>query len=220
MEESVTIRPGTEADIPHLLRIQISAMSLFSTAPPPHAWLAGAQRTMHPDDLLFSAESDNLWVATPNETRIVGFISAKSINEPKDRYLFIDAVFVDRAYQRRGIGTRFLRHVETQALQQGDIDFLSLSTFRGDIIPWNEPFYQRYRFHRNSQGGADGGEDRVDADFVTLSREALLVESLEDEFDVKLPGHFIELGQHAAQSLLGFRPGDGYLCLMRKRLRC
>ena len=91
------IRPGTADDVPRALEIWRSAVDAT------HAFLTPADRSeidaMVANDFLPNAE---LWLAVDEGDRAVGFLVMDAAE--------IDALFVDPAHHRRGIGTALLEH--------------------------------------------------------------------------------------------------------------
>jgi putative acetyltransferase len=91
------IRPGTAGDVPRALEIWRSAVDAT------HAFLAAADRkaidTIVANDFLPNAA---LWLAVDETDGAVGFLVMDGAK--------IDALFVDPAHHRRGVGTALLGH--------------------------------------------------------------------------------------------------------------
>jgi putative acetyltransferase len=96
------IRPGTAGDVPRALEIWRSAVDAT------HAFLAAADRkaidTIVANDFLPNAA---LWLAVDETDGAVGFLVMDGAK--------IDALFVDPAHHRRGVGTALLGHALTLA---------------------------------------------------------------------------------------------------------
>ncbi|KAK3317295.1 putative GNAT family acetyltransferase [Cercophora scortea] len=133
----ITIRHGTDDDIPSLREVELSAAALFSTIPS-LAWIASSSSSMDISTLQSFASSKHLWVAATNDTP-VGF----ACGETKDNCFYIAEISVHADWQRQGIARRLLAEVEAQVRGEG-FGSLSLTTYRD--VDWNDRFYRKLGF--------------------------------------------------------------------------
>lgn len=130
------MRLATEADLPRLPEIELSAVDAFlNTSMPP-----GPLSTVTPADNWRDALGHGtLWVIDDQGGALVGFLGAH-----RDRSeLHILEFDVEAGHQGKGFGRLLLNHVIAWARSEG-LSELTLTTFRN--IPWNAPFYASMGF--------------------------------------------------------------------------
>jgi GNAT superfamily N-acetyltransferase len=128
------VRYGSEADIPALTVVELSAATLFEGT---HmAWAVG--QTSAPEHFHPALSQKALWVADDGGMP-VGFLRAERLQNS----FYIDEVSVSASYQRRGIG-RMLIETALAAATKRRFKAASLTTDR--TIPWNAPYYARMGF--------------------------------------------------------------------------
>lgn len=136
------IRPATEADLPQLPEIEISAASLFRDSG--LEIFAGeapdAPIDFTPADIWVPILArGRIWVAQSAAGRLVAFLAAEAI-EGRLHILELD---VHRDAQGQGLGRRLVQTAIDTARDMG-LAGASLTTFRD--APWNAPFYASLGF--------------------------------------------------------------------------
>ncbi len=132
----MTVRLATEADLPRLPEIELSALDAFlTTSIPP-----GPLSTVTPAEGWRDAlEHGTLWVIDDEQGEPVGFLGAhRDLGE-----LHILEFDVEAVHQGKGLGRLLLNHVIAWARAEG-LSEVTLTTFRS--IAWNRPFYAKMGF--------------------------------------------------------------------------
>jgi ribosomal protein S18 acetylase RimI-like enzyme len=156
----VTIRPARPGDGVDLARGWLDGCRYYAALDP--------ERFQIPDDdglvewfeelLARSASKDEVWLVAQVDGVVVGNVSAE-LHEPIEtaarqllRFLgeprlFVSALGVETAYQRRGVATRLMEAVELWGRQRGAV-FVSLDTWIHS--PLSVPFYERRLGYRRA----------------------------------------------------------------------
>lgn len=132
----ISIRHARPEDVPVLAAVETSAATLFRTVN--LGWVADMP-PMEPSLLHSMIASNRVWVAVTSDDVPVAFSAA----EPKDGLFYIAELSVHQEWQRKGIATRLIAVMETQARREG-FSHLSLTTYRD--IDWNGRFYTKLGF--------------------------------------------------------------------------
>jgi N-acetylglutamate synthase-like GNAT family acetyltransferase len=136
MDSRSSIRRARADDLGFLPTIERSSDELFSTIDGYPS--GGSSRTVPLDVLERCREAGALWVAE-EAAKPVGFLAGAVMGED----LFIAQLSVERAQQRRGLGSALLSCAIADSREQGISRFF-LITNRS--VPWNGPFYARHGF--------------------------------------------------------------------------
>lgn len=134
---TTTLRPARLPDADVLPGVERCAGELFRSVPE-LAWLADEPVTDAAGHARNIA-SGSVWVAVADESEVVGFLSAETI----DNELHIQELSVSRRFQGQGLGRQLLQTALESARHCG-LEAMTLTTFRE--LPWNEAFYQRFGF--------------------------------------------------------------------------
>lgn len=128
------VRYGSEADLPALGVVELSAATLFAGT---HmAWAVG--QTSAPEHFHPALSQNKLWIADAGGMP-VGFLRAERLGNS----FYIDEISVSASHQRRGIGRLLIQAALAEAAARR-FKAASLTTDR--TIPWNAPYYARMGF--------------------------------------------------------------------------
>lgn len=134
------VRLATEADLPRLPEIELSAVDAFLNTSIPPGPLSTATPAEGWRDAL---NHGTLWVIDGEGGTPIGFLGAHQDGGE----LHILEFDVEAGHQGKGLGRLLLNHVIAWARAEGLSD-LTLTTFRD--IPWNGPFYAKMGFEEIS----------------------------------------------------------------------
>ena len=135
------VRLATEADLPRLPEIELSAVDAFLNTSIPPGPLSTATPAEGWRDALNHA---TLWVVDDGHGAPIGFLGAHRDGGE----LHILEFDVKASHQGKGLGRLLLNHVIAWARAEG-LSELTLTTFRD--IPWNGPFYAAMGFAEISE---------------------------------------------------------------------
>src|SRR5579859_295649 len=172
---SVQIRPPRPGDGEGMARVWLSAGAYYAELDPAHFQVPSAEGLAEsfdadpgprgPDALQLVAELDGEvagWVTARIE-RPAANTAYQFVRESGWTRLFVDALVVDQALWRHGIGTTLLEAAESWGRDRG-ADVVRLDTYAEG--PVAVPFYQRHGYRRRSirfqkpllPGGAQGAQ--------------------------------------------------------------
>ena len=172
---SVQIRPPRPGDGEGMARVWLSAGAYYAGLDPAHFQVPSADRLAESfeadpgprgqDALQLVAELDGEvagWVTAHIEHPAAG-VAYQFVRESGWTRLFVDALVVDQALWRHGIGTALLEAAESWGRDRG-ADVVRLDTYAEG--PVAVPFYERHGYQRRSilfqkpllPGGAQGAQ--------------------------------------------------------------
>jgi GNAT superfamily N-acetyltransferase len=153
MDAIVVVRPATPGDGAGLAHSWLDAASYYAALDPDVFQVpTGEGLAEWFEQLLARARApDTIWLVAEIAGRVVGDINARLdrpitdaarqlVREVGQVRVFVNALGVQAAYRRRGVGTRLLEAVEGWGRQQG-ATLISLDTFVAS--PLSVPFYEQ-----------------------------------------------------------------------------
>ncbi|MBK1613934.1 hypothetical protein CKO44_10690 [Rubrivivax gelatinosus] len=166
----VTVRAARHEDIPALRRIEADAATIFAPSDLPPA----LAQPMAAAELARVIDGGLVWVAQDERGAALGFVACETVASA----LHVLEMDVVPSAARRGVGSRLLQQAITHAEGADAIEVITLTTF--SHLPWNAPFYGRYRFRRLVAGGGfehlsaalSGESARGLKDRVAMARKA------------------------------------------------
>jgi GNAT superfamily N-acetyltransferase len=152
---SVRIRPPRPGDGQGMARVWLSAGAYYADLDPAHFQLPSAEGLAESFEADFTARStdpDFLQLVTDQDGLVAGWLTAhlehpaastahQLIRELGWTRLSVDALVVDRAIWRQGIGTALLKAAESWGRDHGAA-VVRLSTYPGSQV--SVPFYERH----------------------------------------------------------------------------
>ena len=152
---SVQIRPPRPGDGEGMARVWLSAGAYYVDLDPVHFQLPSAEglaESFEADIESRSSDTDSYGLVAEEAGQVAGWLTAhlehpspgasyQLIRELGWTRLMVDAVMVDRALWRRGIGTALLTEAESWARDRG-ASVVRLYTFPGS--PVSVPFYEQH----------------------------------------------------------------------------
>lgn len=120
---TLVIRPAEAGDAAQIARVRIESWRVTYRGIVPDAYLAGmdvAQSTQLWDRVLMAESNTASVFVAENDGAIVGFAAGNLLREPRhDLNAELTAIYVEREFQRAGIGRRLVGHVARAERAQG-----------------------------------------------------------------------------------------------------